>query len=155
MSRSTSSSASLSRRIYKVEPPYLQGAVSGPSTLPMTGFAGGHVVCYPRRVANKPAAKPSITIVGPGNLGSALAIEPGPRAAIPFANRLPPNSSSVSAARALARRVKADTFFWASIRSTPILSGSPFPTTPSPKSHANWRRRSHGRARSCSIPAEP
>lgn len=55
----------------------------------------------------KRATKPSITIVGPGNLGSALAIELA-RIGYPVRQIVSRrNSSGVKAARALARRVKA------------------------------------------------
>jgi predicted short-subunit dehydrogenase-like oxidoreductase (DUF2520 family) len=62
-------------------------------------------------VANKRAAKPSISIVGPGNLGSALATELA-RIGYPVRQLVSrPDSHGVNSARALARRVKAKHVF--------------------------------------------
>lgn len=55
----------------------------------------------------KATAKPSITIVGPGNLGSALAIELA-RAGYPIRTIVRRATSKVTRSKALARRVKAD-----------------------------------------------
>jgi predicted short-subunit dehydrogenase-like oxidoreductase (DUF2520 family) len=57
--------------------------------------------------AKRAKTKPSITIVGPGNLGSALALELA-RIGYPIRQIVSrPNSAGVTAARAVARRVKA------------------------------------------------
>lgn len=65
-------------------------------------------LCYPRPVpAKHTKPKPSITIVGPGNLGSALATELA-RVGYPVRQIVSRRDSSVvSSARALARRLKA------------------------------------------------
>jgi predicted short-subunit dehydrogenase-like oxidoreductase (DUF2520 family) len=68
-------------------------------------------LCYPPLVAKTRVAKPSITIVGPGNLGSALALELA-RIGYPIRHIVSRRSSrGVSAARTLARRVKAKHVF--------------------------------------------
>ncbi len=70
-------------------------------------FSRRHKCCYPPLVANKRAAKPSISIVGPGNLGSALAIELF-RAGYPIKAIVRRSTSKITRSKALARRVKAD-----------------------------------------------
>lgn len=58
-------------------------------------------------MAKKRTAKPSITIVGPGNLGSALVIELY-RAGYPIGAMVRRSTSKLTRPKALARRVKAD-----------------------------------------------
>jgi predicted short-subunit dehydrogenase-like oxidoreductase (DUF2520 family) len=64
-------------------------------------------VCYPPLVANKRAAKPSISIVGPGNLGSALALELA-RAGYPIRYILTRAGTKITRPKALARRLRAE-----------------------------------------------
>ena len=58
-------------------------------------------------MANKRAAKPSISIVGPGNLGSALALELY-RAGYPIRAIARRSTTKITRPKALARRVKAE-----------------------------------------------
>jgi predicted short-subunit dehydrogenase-like oxidoreductase (DUF2520 family) len=72
-------------------------------------------VCYPRGVPDTrkraPRTKPSISIVGPGNLGTALAIELA-RIGYPVRQIFSrPKSAAVKTGHALARRVKAQHLF--------------------------------------------
>ncbi len=58
-------------------------------------------------MTKKATAKPSITIVGPGNLGSALALELH-RAGYPISAIVRRSTSKITRPKALARRVKAE-----------------------------------------------
>jgi predicted short-subunit dehydrogenase-like oxidoreductase (DUF2520 family) len=67
-------------------------------------------VCYPPLVAKKRPSHPSISIVGPGNLGSALALELARNgyAVRQIASR---NGGKTTSSKVLARRVKAEHVF--------------------------------------------
>ena len=111
-------------------------------------------LCYSRRVAKKATAKPSITIVGPGNLGSALAIELY-RAGYPISAIVRRSTSKITRPKALARRVKAELVI---LGERPLETDIVWLTVPddaiAERGSRNSRHRSRGRARSSFIPAE-
>jgi predicted short-subunit dehydrogenase-like oxidoreductase (DUF2520 family) len=75
-----------------------------------TGFSRRHKCCYPRPVpVKRTKTKPSITIVGPGNLGSALATELY-RAGYTIPAIVRRAGLKITGPKALAHRVKADLF---------------------------------------------